>query len=168
MADKSKRSIMDIMPKPQVGASKKSPSSGGPSFNWPHWRIWIISLLFPVAALVIVPLGRWLTQSDYTGWCKDIFGDRGIIMIAVSMLVAARFELSAENQIGKRKINRYIMDNILLVLALAGFLFYTTITVIAEEKVNLLLINRVITINIIALVTALISGTCSFIRRRKS
>jgi len=168
MAVKSKRSAMDVKPQPQVGVSRKNLSKSGSSFNWSGWRIWIIGFLIPVLVLGVVPLGKLVTDPNYTGisWFYGTFGNISIVIISFSMILAAIFEFIAGSQIGKSKTRFAIFLETMLFLAAAFCLvIYTAITAVEAGWGKKLLIERIFSLNMFLFISALVLGTCSFIRR---
>jgi hypothetical protein len=168
MAVKSKRSIMDVKSQPQIGVSKKKPPEGSPSFNWYGWRIWIIGFLIPVLVLGVVPFGRLITDSKYTGasWFRDTFGNISIVIISFSMILAVIFEFIAGKQIGKSKTwFASFLETMLFIVAVICLVIYTATITVEAGWGKMLLIKRILKINIILFSTALILGTVSFVRR---
>jgi hypothetical protein len=168
MAVKSKRSVMDVNQQPKVGVSKGNPSKSGSSFNWSGWRIWVIGFLIPVLALGVVPLGKLVTDCKYTGasWFYDTFGNISIVIISFSMILAAIFEFIVGSQIGKLKTRgAFLLETVLFIVAVICLFIYTSITAVEAEWGKKLLIGRIFLINMFLFSSALVLGTCSFIRR---
>ena len=171
MSQNSKTNVMNVMPQGIISEKKsedKKNSGNIPIFNMNNWVIWLIGFLVPVIVLGAVPLGKFLTNPEYTGivLLSDIFSNFGIIMISVSMMLAAVFELNAANQIPncqKTKI-AFLLTIFLLLFVTIGITIYIAVIMVDTGWNEPLLMGRVIKINIFLFIISFVFGTSSFFR----
>jgi hypothetical protein len=169
--------MADDLNTPSMGVMRRtgtlqSPGKGFPQnipfFNGENWAYWLLGFLLPVILLGFIPIGKLFGGTKYTriGFFKEIIGNKEIIMISASMMLAAIFELNAGRHIPDRKKTKFafILNIILIVSAFLSVVIYLSATMTNVEPGKLLL-EMVFKFNIFIFSISFIFGTASFFRR---
>jgi len=137
-----------------------------PFFDWKNYKTWGLGFSIPaLISLGIIPLAKFFTHPDYSGWFSDVFSNMGILMISLSMAIAAKFRLDTRRQIPESsKANKKALK---LNHALLGIMGFTFIVYSATSLIGLyrpVLPERVIWPNFSMFVFSFICGTLTFLR----
>lgn len=156
-------SSMSVIPQPTT--SQRSSLNTNSLRNW---VIWIIGILVSFLPLLVVPFVKSYVLTNYNDWFKDVFNQVAIIMISVSLAVAAIFELIARN---RRSKYAFVLGGILFLLTLACILVYGIVTGINEYSLHTTqgqsIIFELTRINIAFLCMMFLLGSLSFIPEKR-
>ena len=146
---------------------EKDPPNSIPLFNGESWSYWLLGFLLPVILLGFIPIGKLFGGTEYTGisFFKEIIGNKEIIMISASMMLAAIFELNTGRHIPGCKKTKFaaVLNIILIASAFFSVVIYLSATMTDVEQGKLLL-DMVFEFNIVIFFISFIFGTASFFR----
>ena len=101
--------------------------------SYQNWVIWCAGIILSILPLLFRQIARSFASDGHVYWFFDIFNDPGIIMVSVSMGVAAFFEFLTKSD--KRKM-AVINGIILLILIILDEGLYAVIITSTEFGYN--------------------------------
>jgi len=169
--------MMDELNTPSMGVMQRndtlqSPEKGPPKnipvFNGENWSYWLLGFLLPIIMLGFIPFGKLFGGTKYTGssLLMEITGNKEIIMISASMMLAALFELNAGRHIPDYKKTKFasVLNILLLLFAFFSVVIYLSATM-AEAEQGKPLREVIFNFNIVIFSISFVFGTASFFRR---
>ena len=156
------------------GDSSDIASSNGPQkrslgdsslLNWTYCIVGVVVSMIPV---FVKPLAKSLIQCKYTDWFNDVFSNAGIIIISVSVAIAAMFELVIRG--GEKNYLKFLLGSFLFLCTLVCISVYGVVTGVDEYKIHLgeaqTALSKLAQINIAFFCLMLLISTAAFIDRK--
>ncbi|MDR1157100.1 MAG: hypothetical protein LBK75_02160 [Oscillospiraceae bacterium] len=125
--------------------------------------LWYFALILSVAQLIVVPIVKIRSGIQSEGIVVEFLGDTEIIVVCVTVIIAAAFELfSAE----KKNNASTVLGPFLIVLAVIGALLYCALSIPAIEHPELSRPQDNLVFDCCALGVAVVMGTLAFLIRK--
>ena len=137
------------------------------------WLIWLTSLFISTVPLYVIPLVKFRVIENYNDWAGDIFGNVGILMIALSCSVSVMLELGGKNYNGFRYFIKIMILGIMGCSSVVYTVAYIVFTAIEEyAKVTGMTFNlsntpELVSLHIVFILIMFILGTLSFFIKKE-